>query len=182
MSTEQKRVILGVTGSIAAYKSAEIIRKLKEKNFLVSVVMTEAAKHFITSLTLSTLSNDCVYIGMFDEQRSFLKVPHIDLAKQADILLIAPATANIIGKMANGIADDLLTCLTLATKAPILIAPAMNDAMYENKIVQDNCKKLKKLGYTFIDPAKGNLACGTIGNGRLAEIDVIVKKVLQFVN
>ncbi len=179
MSKEQKRVILGVTGSIAAYKAADIIRQLQEKNFQVSVVMTEEAKHFITPLTLATLSNDCIYMGMFEEKRSFLKVPHIDLAKKADVVLVAPATANIIGKMACGIADDLLTCLVLATKAPILIAPAMNDAMYENTIVQENCMKLKKRGYHLIAPAKGKLACGTIGTGRLAEIEVIVKKVVK---
>ncbi len=181
MATKPKRVILGVTGSIAAYKAADIIRQLQEKHFQVSVVMTEEANHFITPLTLATLSNDCVYTEMFDEKRTSVKVPHIDLAKQANILLIAPATANIIAKIACGIADDLLTCLAIAIKAPILIAPAMNDAMYENKIVQENCTRLKKFGCQFIDPAKGTLACGTIGKGRLAEIDKIVKEVERIV-
>jgi len=178
MNIKKKRILLGVTGSIAAYKSAEIIRKILKKNLDISVVMTEAAKEFITPLTLSTLSNGKTYSGIFDLNNDWSKVQHIDLAKESDVLLIAPATANIIGKITHGIADDLLTCLCLATKAPILIAPAMNDAMYDNKIVKDNCQALKKSGVIFISPEQGELACGDVGIGRLAEVDTIVKEVI----
>ncbi len=176
---EKKRVVLGVTGSIAAYKSADIIRQLQEQQLEVSVVMTEEARHFITPLTLATLSKDRVYLDMFDEKRSFLKIPHIDLAKQADVLLIAPATANMIAKIACGLADDLLSCLALTTKAPILIAPAMNEVMYENGVVQENCRKLKDRGHHFIEPEAGALACGTVGKGRLAKVSDIVVKVVE---
>jgi phosphopantothenoylcysteine decarboxylase/phosphopantothenate--cysteine ligase len=176
---KQKRVILGVTGSIAAYKSAEIIRKLIEKGLRVSVIMTKEAEHFITPLTLASLSGEKVYRGMFNKKEDSPSIAHIELAQEADGFLIAPATANIIGKLANGIADDLLTCIALATKAPILIAPAMNTQMYQNKIVQDNCRKLKKYGMQFIDPIKGKLACGSTGKGHLADEETIVKTVLR---
>ncbi len=176
---KQKHVILGVTGSIAAYKAAEILRRLKEKGFRVSVVMTKEAEHFITPLTLSSLSGEKVYHGMFSDLSGGM--PHIDLARQADAILIAPATANIIGKIACGLADDLLTCLVLATKAPVLIAPAMNVEMFQNKIVQQNYVKLKQNGIQFIDPVKGELACGVTGEGHIAEEDEIVKVVAQAV-
>ena len=133
---KKKRVILGVTGSIAAYKSAEIIRGLIEKGLRVSVIMTKEAEHFITPLTLASLSGEKVYRRMFDKKDDPQDMPHITLAREADIFLIAPATANIIGKLANGIADNLLTCIALATQAPIFIAPAMNTQMYQNRIVQ----------------------------------------------
>ncbi|MCK5014621.1 MAG: bifunctional phosphopantothenoylcysteine decarboxylase/phosphopantothenate--cysteine ligase CoaBC [Candidatus Omnitrophica bacterium] len=176
---KQKRVLLGVTGSIAAYKSAEIIRRLVEKGLKVSVIMTKEAGHFITPLTLASLSGEKVYQGMFDKKKDPEEMPHITLARDADVFIIAPATANIIGKLANGIADDLLTCIALATKAPILIAPAMNTQMYQNKIVQENCRKLKKYGVQFIDPIRGNLACGTTGKGHIADETIIVKTVLR---
>ncbi|MBN1869817.1 MAG: phosphopantothenoylcysteine decarboxylase [Candidatus Omnitrophica bacterium] len=176
---KQKRVLLGVTGSIAAYKAAEIIRRLLDEGVKVSVIMTKEAGHFITPLTLASLSGEPVYRGMFDEGSGPQKMPHIDLAREADVFLIAPATANIIGKLANGIADDLLTCIALATKAPILVAPAMNAQMYQNKIVQENCRKLKKYGVQFIDPIKGKLACGTTGQGHIADEKVIVRTVLK---
>ena len=172
-------MILGVSGSIAAYKSADIIRCLCEKGFKVSVVMTEDAERFITPLTLSSLSGEKVYRGMFQEGEDPWTMPHITLAQAADCVLIAPATANIIGKIACGIADDLLTCIILATKAPILIAPAMNVEMYQNKIVQENCLKLKKKGVLFIDPVKGKLACGTVDLGHIADEDDIIKAVMR---
>jgi phosphopantothenoylcysteine decarboxylase/phosphopantothenate--cysteine ligase len=178
---KQKRVILGVTGSIAAYKSAEIIRRLIEKGLQVSVIMTREAEYFIAPLTLAALSGKRVYRGMFDKKDDPEKAPHITLAQEADVLLIAPATANIIGKLANGIADNLLTCVALATKAPTLIAPAMNTQMYQNKIVQDNCRKLKKYGAQFIDPIRGKLACGTTGKGHIADEETIIKAVLKAV-
>ena len=168
-------ILLGVTGSIAAYKSADIIRRLQEKGYKVSVIMTEASKRFITPLTLSSLCQEEAYSGLFDDKDRYLN--HIKLAWEASALLIAPATANIIGKLANGIADDLLSCIAIATEAPILIAPAMNDKMYSNKIVQENCKRLKQFGFKFIDPVKGKLACGTSGKGHLAEVEEIVKEV-----
>jgi len=178
---KQKRVVLGVTGSIAAYKSADIIRRLGEKGLRVSVVMTKEAERFITPLTLSSLSGEKVCRGMFDKREDPLAMPHITLAQEADVFLIAPATANIIGKLAYGIADNLLTCIALATKAPILIAPAMNTQMYRNTIVQENCRKLKKHGMQFIDPIKGKLACGTTGEGHIADEATIVKAVLKAV-
>lgn len=176
---KQKRVVLGVTGSIAAYKSADLIRHLIEKGFRVSVVMTKEAERFITPLTLSSLSGEKVFSGMFNETQDPLTMPHITLAQEADVVLIAPATANIIGKLAHGIADNLITCIALATKASILIAPAMNTEMYHNKIVQENCRTLKKHGIEFIDPVKGKLACGTTGDGHIAEEASIIKAVLK---
>ena len=176
---KSKRVILGVTGSISAYKAAEIIRRLQEKGLKVSVVMTKEAEHFITPLTLSSLAGEKVYKGTISQKDESWQMPHITLAQEADVLLIAPATANIIGKIANGIADDLLTCIALATKAPTLIAPAMNTEMYKNKIVRDNCLKLKKLGVEFIDPAEGKLACGTTGEGHIADETKIIKAVIE---
>jgi phosphopantothenoylcysteine decarboxylase/phosphopantothenate--cysteine ligase len=173
---------LGVTGSIAAYKSAEIVRRLTEKGLKVSVVLTKEAENFITPLTLSSLSGEKVYRSMFDEESDPWQMPHISLAQQADALLIAPATANIISKIAHGLADDLLTCLCLTAKVPILIAPAMNTEMYQNKIVQSNCKKLKEAGFQFIEPGVGKLACGVFGIGHLADEQTIVgavEKVLK---
>jgi len=172
----QKRIILGVTGSIAAYKSADLIRTLVDKGFKVSVVMTKGAENFITPLTLSSLAGEKAYCGMFDDTDPE-SMPHITLAKEADIVLIAPATANIIGKLAHGIADNLITCIALVTKAPILIAPAMNTQMYENAIVQENCRKLKACGMTFIDPVEGKLACGTTGDGHIADEASIIEAI-----
>lgn len=176
---KDKRIILGVTGSIAAYKSAEIIRRLREKSLSVTVVMTREAGQFITPLTLASLSGQKVYQSIFDDADTPWQMPHINLAKEASLLLIAPATANIIGKMACGLADDLLSCLALSIKAPILLAPVMNTEMYHNQIVQENCAKLKRLGMKFIDPVEGNLACGTTGDGHIASEETIVKAVLS---
>ena len=177
--TKQKRVVLGVTGSIAAYKSADLIRELVEKGFRVSVVMTKEAERFITPLTLSSLSGEKVFRGMFDKNEDPLAMPHITLAQEADVFLIAPATANIIGKLAHGIADNLITCIALATKAPILVAPAMNTRMYRSAIVQNNCRTLLKYGMTIVDPIKGKLACGTTGDGHIADEIAIMKAVIK---
>ncbi len=173
-----KRIVLGVTGSIAAYKAADIVRRLTEKGAKVSVVMTKEAERFITPLTLSVLAGEEVYREGLEEARSW-QMPHIRLAQEADLFLIAPATAAIIAKLAYGIADNLLTCIALATKARIVIAPAMNTDMYLNKVVQENCAKLKKLGVEFIDPEEGPLACGAVGEGRLADVDTIVQRALK---
>lgn len=141
--------------------------------------MTKCAEHFITPLTLSSLTGEEVYRDMFAKEAQDWQMPHIRLAKEADVLLIAPATANIIGKLANGLADDLLTCMALATKAKVLIAPAMNTQMYKNSIVQENVRKLKKHGMTFIDPVKGSLACGDYGTGHIAENKTILAATVR---
>jgi len=177
MAGRKKQIVLGITGSIAAYKSVQIVRCLQEQNFDVAVVMTAAATRFIAPLTLARISRHQVYVDMFDTRHKEWDKDHVGLAESADAVLVAPATADFIGKAACGIADDLLTCTVMATKAPILIAPAMNENMYQNPFVQENIRRLKKAGFTFIGPAKGRLACGTVGEGRLAEIDAIVKQV-----
>lgn len=174
---KNKNIILGVTASIAAYKACDIIRRLKEKGFFVSVIMTKDAEEFITPLSLQTLSGNKVHRNMFDLASEEYNVEHVSLADKADIVLVAPATANIIGKVASGICDDLLTCVIMATKAKVIFVPAMNDGMYSNKILQDNIAKLKVLGYRFIGPVKGKLANGKTGIGHLAEIDTIVQEV-----
>ena len=173
--SKAREILLGITGSIAAYKACDIIRRLQDEDCNVTVIMTKGAKQFITPLTLASLSGRKVYCEIFEENPA--EMNHIVLAQRADVFLIAPATANIIGKIANGIADDLLTCVALVTKAKILIAPAMNTRMYENKIVQGNIVKLKNLNYGFINPASGKLACGVMGEGHLADVEEIVKIV-----
>ncbi len=182
MTENNKHIVLGVTGSIAAYKSADILRRLKEKGFKVSVVMTKSAEHFITPLTLKSLSDQEVFTELFDDGSPAGEMPHIDLARDADLVLIAPATANIVGKIANGLADDLLSCIVMATKAPIVLAPAMNTQMYNNKFFRENKDKLKSAGMTFIDPIEGELACGDYGTGHLVEVDDIVEAACKVLN
>ena len=177
--SKSKRIVLGVTGSIAAYKAGDLIRRLKDRQFAVSVIMTREAGKFITPLTLAGLSGEKVYQEMFEVTDDTWAQSHIGLARDAAVFLIAPATANVIAKLAHGLADDLLTCTALATRAPIIVAPAMNDAMFTNKIVQENCAKLKKAGFHFVEPTKGNLACGVFGDGHLADVDDIVKSVVR---
>lgn len=169
-----KEVVLGVTAGIAAYKAAEIIRLLKDSGFKVTVVMSPDAQRFITPLTLAVLSGNQVYSGMFDQVQDW-DIEHISLAQKADLILVAPATADSIAKLACGLCGDLLSCLILASRAPVLIAPAMNDNMYSHPITQENIARLKKTGYKFIGPAKGKLASGKIGLGRLADAEEIVK-------
>lgn len=171
-------VVLGITGGIAAYKGAEIISRLKKKGIDVKVIMTENAKQFISPLTLQTLSGYPVYYDTFKHATENYEIDHISLAKWADIMLIAPATANIISKVCHGIADDLLSTTIMATRGQVVFAPAMNTNMYKNPILQDNIEALKKRGYMFIPPAKGLLACGDVGEGRLAEVDDIVAEVV----
>ena len=171
-----KNIVLGVTGSIAAYKAADLTSKLKKLGACVNVVLTESATHLINPITLQTLSENHVATAMFKEANP-QEIEHISLATKADVVVIAPATANIIGKIAGGIADDLLTTTVMATRAPVMIAPAMNVNMYENKITQDNMKKLKSLGYRFIEPSTGILACGVFGIGKLADVDDMVKSI-----
>ncbi|MBL7081073.1 MAG: hypothetical protein ISS44_00675 [Candidatus Omnitrophica bacterium] len=176
---KDKQIILGLTASIAIYKAAEIIQQLKKDNFSVNVIMTENARRLISPRLFATLSNNRTFYNEFEDPADF-DVEHISLAKKANLILLAPATANIIGKIAGGIADDLLTSTIIATKAPVLIAPAMNEDMYKNKIVQANIQKLKQLGYRFIGPRKGRLACGETGIGHLADVDEIIKQVKRF--
>lgn len=177
MSKESKHIVLGVTGSIAAYKAADIVRSFKKLGHRVSVIMTKSAEEFISPLTLASLSNEKVWRSMFDAEAEERVISHISLAQQADVLLIAPASANTIGKISHGIADDLLSAVAMATRAKIIIAPAMNDKMYSNPIVQENIEKLKSLGMVFVGPEEGDLACGTQGAGRMTDIDKIVKEV-----
>ncbi len=170
-------VVLGVSGGIAAYKALEIVSALKKKDIEVNVIMTENAAQFVTPLSFQSLSQNAVAVDTFQEIKAY-EIQHISLAEKADVMLIAPATANIIGKVANGIADDMLSTTIMATKAKVIFAPAMNTNMYENAVVQANIKKLKELGYEFIEPASGRLACGSIGQGKLQNPDIIVDKVL----
>ena len=176
LAMKNKNILLGVTGSIAAYKSCDLIRTLQEAGFVVDVIMTTEAKEFISPLTLQTLSQRKVYLEMFDINIDF-DVEHIELAKKPNLVLIAPATANIIGKLANGIYDDLLSCVVAATKAKVVIAPAINENMYDNPGVQGNIRKLKNLGIKFIGPRVGKLACGDVGLGCLEDIDKIIRFV-----
>lgn len=167
-----KNIVLGITGGIAAYKMPELIRLFVKAGANVDVILTESATKFLTPLTISTLTRNNTHIALFDPSIDY-NLDHISLADKADLFLIAPATANIIGKIAHGIADDLLTTSVMATKCPVLIAPAMNVNMWENSIVQHNITQLKTLGYNFIPPEEGDLACGYKGSGRLASLDNI---------
>ena len=177
-----KELVLGVTGSIAAYKAAEIANILTKDNINVNVIMTEAATKFVTPLTFQTLTKNKVYTDMFEEI-DYSDVKHISLAKKADCFVIAPATANIIGKIASGIADDMLSTVIMAVKnKPIIICPAMNTAMYENKIVQENINKLKSYGYIIVEPKESVLACGDLGKGALADVDLIVNAIKNTIN
>lgn len=173
---ENKKIILGVTGGIAAYKSAELTRALIKRGASVHAIMTKNATEFITPLTLQTLTGNPVYTDTFTLTGEW-EIGHVSLAESADVVVIAPATANFIGKVAAGIGDDLLTTMILATKAPVLICPAMNVNMYANAIVQDNISKLKANGYAFVDPACGELACRSEGVGRLADLEDILEEV-----
>ena len=164
----EKNVVMGVTGGIACYKAADVVSRLTKLGINVDVIMTDHACEFVNPLTFRTLSGNPVVRDTFETPKEW-KVGHISLAKKADIMLIAPATANIIGKVANGIADDMLSTTIMASRAFVVFAPAMNVNMYENPILQENISKLKKLGYLFIEPEEGLLACGDTGKGRMAE-------------
>jgi len=173
-----RRIVVGITGSIAAYKACELIRRLTEAGAEVQTVLTEHATAFIGEQTLLTLSNRRVLTDLFSTGERW-EPEHIAVADWADACLIAPATANIIGKLAAGIADDLLSSLVLAMRCPVTIAPAMNAAMYENPIVQANIQKLKEHGYNFVEPESGYLACGYEGKGRLAATETLVAAVAK---
>jgi phosphopantothenoylcysteine decarboxylase/phosphopantothenate--cysteine ligase len=171
-----KNIVLGITGGIAAYKAAELTRTLIKEGAQVKIIMTKSAAEFITPLTMQTLSGDMVYTEMFVPTAKY-DMAHISLAEFADAIVIAPATANIIGKIAAGIADDLLSTTIMAADKPILICPAMNDKMLDNPFVQENINKLKKHGYAVMDSAFGELACKTSGAGRLPDIPDIIEAI-----
>ncbi len=173
-----KTILLGVCGGIAAYWAVEILGQLKNMGAEVYVIMTENAARFVTPLTFQTISQNPVISDMFAKHSS-QECIHISLARQAAFLLIAPATANIIGKAANGIADDMLSTTIMAATAPVVFCPAMNDKMWANKILQENVKKLKEHGYYFVEPEYGRMACGGEGMGRLAGINSIVDKLIE---
>ena len=173
-----KTVVLGVTGSIAAYKIASLASKLVKLHANVHVLMTQNATNFITPITFETLTGNKCLIDTFDRNFQF-DVAHVSLAKKADVMLIAPASANVIGKIANGIADDMLTTTVMASTAPVLISPAMNTHMYENPIVQDNLQKLERFGYKIIAPAVGMLACHDVGAGKMPEPETLLDWILR---
>lgn len=173
----QKTVLIGVTGCIAAYKSAEIVRALQKRGLRVKVVMTEHATHFIDPLTFRSLTHEPVAVGLFDDPSD--PIHHISLAEEADLFLIAPCTANVVAKIAHGIADDLLTTTALACTAPLVVAPAMNVHMYEAAATQENLSALARRGARIVEAGSGYLACGDVGRGRLAEIEDIVDCVLE---
>ena len=175
---DKKCVVVGVSGGIAVYKALDVISRLRKKDVEVHVIMTKSATEFVTPLSFQSLSQNMVITDMFAEPKAW-EIQHISLAKKADLMLIVPATANIIGKVANGIADDMLSTTIMATKAPVVFCPAMNTNMYENPIVQRNISLLKELGYEFIEPASGRLACGDEGKGKLQDTEIIAEETLR---
>ncbi len=176
MSLKNKKIIVGISGSIAAYKSCEVIRLLVKSDADVIPVMTKNAAEFITPLTIQTLSKNKVYVDMFASNFDW-EIEHISIAKKSDLFLIAPATANVIAKIASGIADDSLTTLVLSVKCPVVICPAMNSEMYKNPVTQKNISYLRKLGHYFIGPEKGELACGSEALGRMSEPVKIISEI-----
>ena len=175
-----KNVILGVTGGIACYKVVSLVGLLKKEGANVDVIMTKHATEFVGPITFQTISQNPVVVDMFELIKN-ADVRHISLAEKADAIIIAPATANIIGKVANGIADDMLSTVIMACKKPVIFAPAMNNNMYLNPIVQSNISKLKNYGYHFVDPQVGHLACGTNAIGKLADIKNIFNKLVEVI-
>lgn len=170
-------IVLGVTGGIAAYKAADLVSRLKKRGIQCNVIMTKNATEFVSPLTFESLSGNPVAVGMFDP-KSHWEIEHISLAKKADLFVVAPATANVIGKLACGIADDMLTTTAMATRAPIVIAPAMNTAMYESAAVRHNLNVLRERGVRIIAPDEGLLACGDVGRGKLAPVEEIEEVII----
>jgi phosphopantothenoylcysteine decarboxylase/phosphopantothenate--cysteine ligase len=174
----KKTVVVGVTGGIAVYKALDVISRLKKEDIDVHVIMTEHATKFVNPISFQSLSQNMVVVDMFAEPKAW-EIQHISLAKKADLMLIVPATVNVLGKVACGIADDMLSTTIMATKAPVVFAPAANTNMFLNPIVQDNIKKLKQYGYEFIEPDSGRLACGDVGSGKLADTKLISDVVIS---
>ncbi len=172
-----KRIVVGVTGSIACYKTCDLVSTLrKDPGVSLHVVMTREATKFVTPLTFQTLTGNKVYTDLFEAPEEW-DLLHTSLSAQADLILISPATLNLIGKLASGICDDLLTGILFASRAPVILAPAMNTGMYEHPVAQENMGKLKKLGYQFVGPIRGELACREIGLGHIAEQEQILAAV-----
>ena len=172
-----KQLVVGVTGSIACYKACDVVSTLrKEEGISLHVVMTKEATRFVSPLTFQTLSGNRVYSDVFEAPEEW-DLLHTSLSAQADLILVCPATLNLIGKLAHGICDDLLTCILFASKAPVLLAPAMNKAMYEHQVTRENVVHLRRLGYEFIGPIYGQLACHQVGMGHIAQVDDIVTAV-----
>ncbi len=178
---EKREILVGVTGSIAAFKAAQLVSDLVREGWGVTVIMTQCAREFITPLTFASLTRRAVVSEMFSDSEQ--RIPqHIALADLAELLVIAPATANVVAKLAAGIADDILTCTALTMGSPIVVAPAMNDRMYANPIFQENLEKLRKHGMTVVEPGTGRLACGAYGKGRMADLENIklaIRKALE---
>ena len=172
-----KNVVLSICGGIAVYKVCDLIRKLISLDAIVTCIMTENAMKFVTPLTFQTLSNNKVYHDMFDT--SSWDIDHISLAKKADVVVVVPATANTIAKLAHGVADNLVCSTVLATKAKVLVCPAMNTNMLEHQATQKNIITLKDYGYKFVEPKIGKLACGIVGNGNLASVETIVETIIK---
>ena len=176
-----KCVVIGVTGGIAVYKALDVISALRKKDIEVHVIMTESASKFVNPLTFQSISQNMVVTDMFAEPKAW-EIQHISLAQKADLMLIAPATANVIGKISNGIADDMLSTTVMATKAKVLIAPAMNTNMYQHPLNQRNLNTLKSIGYQEIEPRESLLACGDFGKGALADTQIIIDQTVQLIN
>ncbi|MFH1094555.1 MAG: flavoprotein [Candidatus Omnitrophota bacterium] len=173
---KNKEILIGVTGGISAYKACELIRLLRKKGHGVTVALTSNAAKFVTPLTFRTLTSRKVALEMFDEDMQW-EPEHIALADRVDLIAVVPATANFIAKLANGHCDEIISCVITASKAQVVIAPAMNDNMYKHPTVKENLKKLKSFGYKIVEPVKGALACGRVGVGHLAEIDTIAWQI-----
>ncbi len=177
---KNKNILLIITGSIAAYKSLELIRLLRDNNYGVNCILTEGGKMFVTPLSVAALSESPVYENIFS-LKDETEMGHIRLSREADLVVVAPASADIIGKMANGLADDLASTVLLATNKDVLVAPAMNLMMWKNKAVQRNVKQLKNDGVVFVGPASGKLACGEEGEGRMAEVKEIFNTIQKMI-
>ncbi len=176
----EKKITVGITGGIAVFKAAQLVSSLKAGGFEVNVIMTRSAQEFVKPITFQVLSGNSVRTELFDPMRGV--VQHIELATHPDLIVIAPATANVLGKVANGIADDLLTTVIMAASCPVLFCPAMNVNMYNNAVVQRNIATLRELGYEFVEPGTGRLACGVAGRGRLADLELIIEKIKSLVS
>jgi phosphopantothenoylcysteine decarboxylase/phosphopantothenate--cysteine ligase len=176
MKLQGKKILLGIGGSISAYKVPELVRLLKKEGAEVRVMISRAGRRFVTPLTLETLTGEKVLTGFFKEGEA---LAHIKVSRSADLLLVAPATANMLAKFSYGMADDLISATVLAAKCPVLIAPAMNERMWKNYLVQENCGKLSKAGYNFVGPQLGDLACGEVGEGRLIDLNLLIDEIVK---
>lgn len=176
---KNKRILVGVSASVAAYRACDLVSEFRKKGIEVTVVLTKDARHFVSPLTLEALSNSPVYLDMFSLEANARLPIHIELAESANLVLIAPATADLIAKMAGGFGDELLTCVLLATRAPVLVVPAMNENMYRNRFVQENIQKLKNAHFHLMEPIRGRLACSDDAFGHIPDTQDIVSRALS---